>query len=73
MVLLLNKNAVITESSLELDLKDSADLMTGFSIKETKNSSFDEIWEPVWGETKKRNHYDETEVHLAHVNSTLAQ
>ncbi|MEO0556211.1 MAG: hypothetical protein AAF149_23710 [Bacteroidota bacterium] len=43
MVLLLNKNAVITESSLELDLKDSADLMTGFSIKETKNSSFDEI------------------------------
>ncbi|MEM9390281.1 MAG: glycoside hydrolase family 97 protein [Bacteroidota bacterium] len=62
----LNGEAVVAKSSLGLDLKDSADLMTGFSIKETKNSSFDEIWEPVWGETKEiRNHYNEMAVHLA--------
>lgn len=42
-----------------------ADLMTGFIIAETKQSSFDETWKPVWGEeTEIRNHYNEMAVRL---------
>ncbi|MBQ6190491.1 MAG: glycoside hydrolase family 97 protein [Bacteroidaceae bacterium] len=42
-----------------------ADLMTGFTIAETKQSSFDETWKPVWGEeTEIRNHYNEMAVRL---------
>ena len=44
------------------------DLMDGFSIKDEKTSEFDEIWQPVWGETKDiRNHYNELAVTLKQV------
>ena len=40
-------------------------LMDGFEIKDTKTSTFDETWKPVWGEVAKvRNHYNELAVTL---------
>lgn len=40
-------------------------LYDGFSLSDIQNSSFDETWEPVWGETKTiRNHYNELAVTL---------
>ena len=41
------------------------DLMDGFKIADTRTSTFDETWKPVWGETAAiRNHYNELEVSL---------
>ena len=41
------------------------DLMEHFTIKSQETSTFDETWEPVWGETKTiRNHYNELAVTL---------
>ncbi|MCH3982033.1 MAG: glycoside hydrolase family 97 protein [Prevotella sp.] len=40
-------------------------LMDGFVIKDTKTSTFDETWKPVWGEVAHiRNHYNELAVTL---------
>lgn len=51
---------VIKESSLGLELKNERGLMDGFVVENTEISSFDETWQPVWGETKNiRNHYNE--------------
>ena len=39
--------------------------MDGFEIVKTFTSSFDETWQPVWGEVKDiRNHYNELLVEL---------
>ena len=36
------------------------DLMDGFLLDKEETSSFDETWQPVWGETRDiRNHYNE--------------
>ena len=44
---------------------DETDLMDGFQIVKTETSSFDETWQPVWGETCNiRNHYNELAVTL---------
>ena len=41
------------------------DLMDGFVIAKEETSTFDETWQPVWGETKDiRNHYNELAVTL---------
>ncbi len=41
------------------------DLMDGFKIAKVENSTFDETWKPVWGETATiRNHYNEMAVTL---------
>jgi len=46
-----------------IDIK--ADLLTGFTIKDMQTSSFDETWQPVWGEESNiRNHYNELAVTL---------
>ena len=47
-------------------LKDKEhDMLKGFTIIDTKQTSFDETWEPVWGETATiRNHYNELAVTL---------
>ena len=46
-------------------LDEKTNLMTGFTIKDTKTSTFDETWKPVWGEESSiRNHYNELEVTL---------
>ena len=51
---------VVKESKLGLDLKEGEDLLDGFSKTKVETSSFDENWNPVWGEMKTiRNHYNE--------------
>ncbi|SDR88143.1 glycoside hydrolase family 97 protein [Christiangramia echinicola] len=56
---------VIKTSKLGLSLKDSEDLLSGFAIESTDESTFDNTWTPVWGETKEiRNHYNELVVSL---------
>lgn len=45
--------------------EDKVSLLNGFQITDTNTSSFDETWQPVWGEVKKiRNHYNELAVTL---------
>lgn len=57
--------AVIKPSKLGLELKNDPGLMNGFTIADTKTATFDETWEPVWGEVKQiRNHYNELAVTL---------
>ena len=66
--------AVVKPSRLGLELAkdkhaskgmDETDLMDGFSVAGTKQSTFDETWKPVWGETATiRNHYNELAVDL---------
>ena len=57
--------AVIKPSKLCLELKNDPGLMNGFTLADTQTSTFDETWEPVWGEVKQiRNHYNEMAVTL---------
>ena len=47
----------------QLDAKTN--FMTGFTIKDTETSTFDETWKPVWGEESEiRNNYNELAVTL---------
>ena len=56
---------VIKPSKLGLELKNDPGLMGGFACIDAKTSTFDETWEPVWGEVKSiRNHYNEMAVTL---------
>ena len=56
---------VIKPSKLGLELKNDPGLMNGFACIDTKTSTFDETWDPVWGEVKSiRNHYNEMAVNL---------
>ena len=59
-------NEVVKISKLGFELKnDSIDLKSGFTIVNTENLTFDEIWKPVWGEESEiRNHYNELFVSL---------
>lgn len=46
-------------------LDQKADLMTGFHVTDTKTSTVDETWRPVWGEESSiRNNYNELAVTL---------
>ena len=57
--------AVIKPSKLGLELKNDPGLMNGFTLAGTETSTFDETWEPVWGEVKQiRNYYNEMAVTL---------
>ena len=41
------------------------ELVAGFQITNTQTATFDEIWQPVWGEEKDiRNHYNELAITL---------
>ena len=57
---------VIKPSRLGLELKkDKRSLLDSFTLTDTKTSSFDETWTPVWGEVSSiRNHYNESLVTL---------
>ena len=58
-------SAVILPSRLGYTLIDRDDLLDGFTLAGTAFDSFDETWEPVWGEEAAiRNHYNELLVHL---------
>lgn len=59
-------NAVVKQSRLGLELKnDNKSLLNDFTISNTETTTFDEAWQPVWGEVKAiRNHYNELAVTL---------
>ena len=62
---------VINPSTLGLELKGATSLMDGFKVVRTSTSTFDETWQPVWGETKDiRNHYNELLVELEQPSTT---
>ncbi len=59
------QRSVIKPSYLGVELKNDKDLMSGFSVAGEQISTFDETWQPVWGEVKNiRNHYNELELTL---------
>lgn len=61
---------VIKTSKLGLELKDGKSLMNGFAVTDTKTSTFNETWKPVWGEVKEIvNHYNELAVTLTQKES----
>lgn len=57
---------VVKPSHLGLQLsKGGKDLMDGFTVRDTKTASFDDTWQPVWGEEAAiRNNYNELAVTL---------
>lgn len=57
---------VIKPSKLGLELKnDAKSLLNDFTVVDTKTSTFDETWKPVWGEVSSiRNYYNELAVTL---------
>lgn len=58
--------AVVKLSKLGLELKnDKKSLLNDFTVIDTKATTFDENWKPVWGEVASiRNHYNELAVTL---------
>lgn len=57
--------AVVKPSTLGIELNEENSLMDKFRINNTTTSTFDETWQPVWGETKDiRNHYNELFVEM---------
>jgi len=57
--------AVVKPSTLGIELNEENSLMDSFRVNNTTTSTFDETWQPVWGETKDiRNHYNELFVEL---------
>ncbi len=61
----LDGKEIIEQSSLGFELKDMDNLLDGFTIIDTEESTFDETWKPVWGEQAEiRNHYNELLVKL---------
>ena len=66
-----NDQKLIFPSKLGLILSEGNSLIDGFSISKTENSSFDETWEPVWGEVKSiRNNYNELKITLTQEKSS---
>ena len=56
---------VIKTSNLGIETKDVPSFTEGFSLKDSKTATFDETWQPVWGEQKNiRNHYNELAVSI---------
>nr|WP_315231071.1 glycoside hydrolase family 97 protein [uncultured Flavobacterium sp.] len=58
--------AVVKPSKLGLELKnDKKSLLNDFTVVDSKATTFDENWQPVWGEVASiRNHYNELAVTL---------
>lgn len=58
--------AVVNESRLGLELRDSPGLASGFSVAGVESIDVDERWEPVWGEESDiRNTYRELTIRLS--------
>jgi Glycoside hydrolase 97. len=58
-------NKHFTDVGLKLNGGDSYSLKDGFKVTNIDESTFDETWEPVWGENKKiRSRYNEMAVTL---------
>ncbi len=57
--------SVIKPSQLGFMLKDYGGINSNVSIIQSDTSSYDQTWQPVWGEVKNiRNHYKQLAVHL---------
>ena len=57
---------IVKPSRLGYELANAENLLDGFSLIGEETSTFDETWQPVWGETKDiRNHYNELLVRLS--------
>ena len=73
-----NNKPVIATSRLGLELKNQKSLLDGFKMERVsrsayraRRSSFDETWQPVWGEQSSiRNHYNEMAVCLSNPTTT---
>lgn len=60
---------LVKESNLGLSIAGEAPLDKSLSLIRTQRHSFDETWEPIYGETQSiRNHYNETTFYLAEKN-----
>ena len=56
---------VVAPSHLGIELINWPSLMEGFELEGVEYASFDETWQPVWGEeTSIRNHYNEMAAHV---------
>ena len=56
---------IILPSRLGYELRNADNLLDGFTLKAEETATFDETWQPVWGETRDiRNHYNELLVKL---------
>ncbi|TDH24530.1 glycoside hydrolase family 97 protein [Segetibacter sp. 3557_3] len=66
-----NGKQVVKPSKLGFVLKgDKQSLLNQFTVVDQKQSTFDESWNPVWGEVKTiRNHYNELAVTLSQKES----
>jgi hypothetical protein len=61
---------VIKPSLLGFEIKNQPKLADGFSVSKTEQTTFDETWEPVWGEEASiRNHYNEMAVTLSQAST----
>ncbi|MFV0291311.1 MAG: glycoside hydrolase family 97 protein [Mangrovibacterium sp.] len=59
-----------TTAELSDEQKALSNLYNNFSVVSTKTASFDETWQPVWGEEKEiRNNYNELLVELVQASS----
>ena len=60
------KNTFATQAEQKTS-EARSQMYKGFKIKDIVESTFDEVWQPVWGEENKiRNHYNEMAVFLDH-------
>ncbi len=56
---------VVRPSRLGIELNEANSLMDDFRVINTTTTTFDETWQPVWGETRNvRNHYNELFVEM---------
>ncbi|WP_306539795.1 glycoside hydrolase family 97 protein [Dysgonomonas sp.] len=60
------EKVIVKPSKLGLEsFGDKPSFHDNFRVTDVKNSTFDQTWQPVWGETKNiRNHYNEMAVTL---------
>ncbi|MBO4340152.1 MAG: glycoside hydrolase family 97 protein [Bacteroidales bacterium] len=64
---------VVLPSRLGYLLTDGSNLQKGFSREDAAYDTFDETWEPVWGEEAAiRNHYNELLVFMKQENTGVA-
>ena len=63
---------VVSVSPMGFELEWRDDLLHGFELRNASRSTFDEVWEPVWGEESHiRNHYNELLVTLEQPAGTV--
>src|SRR5579863_9237865 len=67
-----DNKAVMLPSHLGFVLSNDSTFYKDFELTGSEKKSFDETWQPIWGEVKDiRNHYEELTVHLKQKTSGL--